>query len=64
MQYCNGSSGNYFQCSVNGGLCPWSNATEPAFSQSEYETCMRANNVTQCLVGQDTMDALGPLFRR
>ena len=64
VQYCDGPAGNFYQCSVNGGLCSWPNATDPYFSQSMYESCMRATNVTQCQVEEDTVTALRPLFER
>lgn len=64
VQYCDGPDGSFFQCSVNGNLCSWSNASSPFFSQANYEDCMRATGVSQCLVGQDTVDALLPLMKR
>ena len=58
-QYCNGPSGNFGQCSVGTGtLCTWPNATSPFFTQSSYESCMRANNVTACQVRFESLCAL------
>ena len=35
---------------MNGGLCPYANASSPSFSQTSYETCMVNENVSQCIV--------------
>ena len=29
-----------YECHVNGGLCPYANATSPSFTQSAYDNCM------------------------
>jgi ribonuclease I len=64
-QYCDGPDGNFGQCSVGtGNLCSWPNATQANFTQSNYESCMRATNVTACQVSEDTVTALLPLFQR
>ena len=64
-QYCTGVDGDFGQCGVGtGNLCTWPNATQANFSQSNYESCMRANNVTACQVDESTVTALRPLFER
>ncbi|GAQ83825.1 hypothetical protein KFL_001630220 [Klebsormidium nitens] len=60
-QYCSATGPgriDYSRCHVNGGLCPWANATAANFTQSNYEQCMRANGVTQCQVEEATVSAL------
>ena len=32
--------------------------------QSDYETCVRANNITQCQVNQETINMLTPMFAK
>lgn len=64
-QYCNGPDGMYGQCSVGtGNLCTFPNATQANFTQSNYESCMRVNNITACQVEETTVTALRPLFER
>jgi ribonuclease I len=60
-QYCTATGpgkNDYSKCHVNGGLCPWANATFANFTQTSYEQCMRAQNVTQCQVEESTVTAL------
>lgn len=57
-QYCTATGpgkNDYSKCHVNGGLCPWANATFANFTQTSYEQCMRAQNVTQCQVEESTV---------
>lgn len=57
-QYCSATGpgkNDYSKCHVNGGLCPWANATLANFTQTAYEQCMRANNVTQCQVEESVV---------
>eukprot|EP00898_Chlorokybus_atmophyticus_P002519 jgi/Chlat1/3268/Chrsp22S03440 len=51
-------------CHVNAApaLCPWVNASSPTFSQSDYETCVRAEGIKQCQVPDETVAALGDKF--
>jgi ribonuclease I len=61
-QFCNKPGAyNTSQCSIDGNFCPTKNANT---TQTEYENCIRANNVTQCQVGQDTISLLTPMFAR
>jgi len=45
-QFCSNSS----KCHIDGNLCPWANASQERFSQSEYEYCLSIENVQQCLI--------------
>lgn len=50
-QYCYSPAFNGTACWVGGGLCTSNpNATQQSFSQGAYETCMRQQQTTQCLV--------------
>ena len=49
-QFCTAEKFDWSQCHIDGNLCPWANASESYFSQSDYEYCLSVENVKQCLI--------------